>query len=1124
MLTEESRIVLPPVPTDQVHLPVAGWVEPVLIDTYPCDQPDRYPAFLDSRVYQGSSGRVYPLPFYERVSSTKSPSRWSAVHLENEWIRLVILPELGGRIHIGYDKVRGEDFFYRNNVIKPALVGLAGPWISGGVEFNWPQHHRPGTYLPTDTTIERGSDGSVTVWCSDHEPFNRMKGMHGVRLRPDRAVVEVVVRLYNRSEETQTFLWWANVAVRVHDGYQSFFPPDVTHVADHAKRATTTFPRVQGSYYGADYAARVDDEHPDADRLDWYRNIPVPTSYMCIGSSGDFFGGYDHRSDVGFVHWADHHISPGKKQWTWGNAPFGWAWDRQLTDTDGPYVELMAGVYTDNQPDFSFLTPGETKTFSQYWYPIHDIGPAQAATLYAAASLSAAGPGRYRVGVSVTGDRPGSIVTVSDRDGSEVLRRKLDLAPGRPGVIEFDCAMAAEDLIVLAQQGNLELVCRELPRTLEQEAPAPATEPKPPAEITSVEELYLVGLHLWQYRHATRSPEPYWLEALRRDPADSRSNIALAGLRHRRGEYQAAEALLDTAISRLTERNPNPASGEAHYQLGLTRLHQQRWDQAYDSFAKSAWNSAWRAPAHYALARLDCRAGRWASADAHLKQALAAESDHLQAADLRVIVLRRLGSTNAAETQLAATRALDPLDMWAVELGGDDVGADAQTLLDVALDYAAAGLVDEALAVLDRADRRTSTSPVGAGGAGPLISYHRADILRMAGREAEATAAAARAANVDPAWCLPGRLADADVLHRALLADPTDGQAAALLGHWLYANGRPLEAIARWTLATEVEPGDPVVWRNLGVAAVNVLHDPQLASRHYERAIGLEPDDARLRFESDQVAARQGVPVAERVSKLAGLDDLVRRRDDLTVVLAELFVQVGDPEAALALMSERVFQPWEGGEGRVLDVWEAAHADLARRELSTGDPSVAVAHLRSALEPPARLGEARHLLVNSADLHLALGDAMAADGADPSPAWRTAARFVGDFQNMSANAYSELTYFSVLACRRLGDHVQAEKLTAGLDGNIRSVLESPAVVDYFATSLPTMLLFDQDADAERTTTVLFLSAQLSALRGEPERAADLLHQVLSRDPAHRRARTLGQELRPAEHSSAQVQR
>jgi Domain of unknown function (DUF5107) len=311
-----SHIELPPVPESMASDMVACWSEPLRIDTYLPGQPNTLPAFLEQRVYQGSSGRVYPLPFHERISQTKAPHDWKAVHLENQWLRIVILPELGGRIHIGYDKAADYDFFYRNNVIKPALVGLAGPWISGGVEFNWPQHHRPATFLPTDVEIEREDDGSVTVWCSDHDPFDRMKGMHGIRMRPDSSVLEARVRLYNRTADTQTFLWWANVAVAVDDDYQAFFPADVRYVADHAKRAIATFPEVDGLYYGVDYPAQKTPERPDGDRLDWYRNIPVPTSYMVTHTTDHFFGGYDHGREAGFVHWAERHLAPGKKLWT----------------------------------------------------------------------------------------------------------------------------------------------------------------------------------------------------------------------------------------------------------------------------------------------------------------------------------------------------------------------------------------------------------------------------------------------------------------------------------------------------------------------------------------------------------------------------------------------------------------------------------------------------------------------------------------------------------------------------------------------------------------------------------------------------------------------------------------
>ena len=246
-----NYIMLPEAPTEQ-HEPVKAWEQDVTILTYAPAQPDRHPMYLENRVYQGSSGRVYPLPFIDRIAIEPGPRLWKAIHIENEYLRLMILPEIGGRIHIGYDKTTGHDFLYRQNVIKPALVGLAGPWISGGIEFNWPQHHRPATFMPVTTEIERVKDGSVTIWCSDHDPMQRMKGMHGICLRPGRAVIELKVRLYNRTPFTQTFLWWANVAARVHEKYQSFFPPDVRFVADHAKRAATSFPLSDGHYYGGE--------------------------------------------------------------------------------------------------------------------------------------------------------------------------------------------------------------------------------------------------------------------------------------------------------------------------------------------------------------------------------------------------------------------------------------------------------------------------------------------------------------------------------------------------------------------------------------------------------------------------------------------------------------------------------------------------------------------------------------------------------------------------------------------------------------------------------------------------------------------------------------------------------
>jgi len=1080
MLTEESRLDLPPIPADQQNLGVAAWSEALTIDTYEPLDPDRFPQFLDRRVYQGSSGRVFPLPFHERISSTKRPRRWEAVHLENRWIRLVILPELGGRIHVGYDKTAQYDFFYRNNVIKPALVGLAGPWISGGVEFNWPQHHRPATFLPTDVSIEREDDGSVTVWCSDHDPFARMKGMHGIRLRPDSSAIEARVRLFNRSERTETFLWWANVAAAVNDDYQSFFPTDVHHVADHAKRAVSTFPAADGSYYGVDYPARVDADHPDADRLDWYRNIPVPTSYMVTDTEDAFFGGYDHGRRAGFVHWADRAISPGKKQWTWGNAPFGHAWDANLTDGDGPYVELMAGVYTDNQPDFSFLEPGETKSFSQFWYPISQIGPAMQATREAAIRVDVLGGRSLRIGVTASILAEDARIRIHDATGVEHAVLTARLTPATPVVVDWEAApeVDAAALRVTVTSGDRELVrfARRRADAASTEAPAPAVAPPAPDEVATTEELVVIGDYLEQYRHATRSPEPYWQEALRRDPGDIRANVALGSRRYAAAEYDRAIEHFERAVDRLVSWAPNPPDGDAHYRLGLALLRAGRTADGRRALEKATWNAATAAPAQLALAR--CLAvGDPAGALDHVQAILRRDREHLQARDIGVVLLRRLGRTAEAEALLAETLAIDSLDQWARHLAGRPLSDDATVLLDVALEYSSVGALDDAQQVLGLAEQRAGRQALGQVNIRPLVAVHLADIALRSGRETDAHRAVAYASAVDPARALPSRLDDIDALRRVLAFEPAGAAVLwSMLGSWLYDRGRTADAVASWERGLAAQPdraNAAVLHRNLGVAAVNGAHDTAAAASHYAAALRALPDDARLLYERDELAARMGTTSAERLRLLDARPDLVDERDDLTLNRVGLLLDLGRVDEARTILENRHFQPWEGGEGRALAAWDRCLLDTARRALADADPAGAVAAVQRALNAPSSLGEARHPLATTADLHLALGDALARLGRDDDAraAWETAAAAAGDFTDMATAPFTERSAWSIAALDRLGRTGEARRRLDDLAGYIDGLSVAPAEIDYFATSLPTMLLFHADPVAQRDALV-----------------------------------------------------
>ncbi|CAK4844811.1 unnamed protein product [Aphanomyces euteiches] len=388
----------------------------------------------------------------------------------------------------------------------------------------------------------------------------------GFTLHPGKAYLEIHAQLYNRTPEPQTFLWWANPAVAVNDHTQSVFPPDVTAVFDHGKRDVSRFPIATGTYYKMDYSEGVD--------ISRYKNIPVPTSYMAYKSDYNFVGGYDHGVEAGLLHVANHHVSPGKKQWTWGNGEFGQAWDRNLTDEDGPYIELMTGVYTDNQPDFTWLQPYEEKTFTQYFMPYKNIGVVKNATIDAAVNLEL--------------DEATGHVIVQAYATSVFEGAAIELKATFKAALELKDNEQLHDLKLTIYDAKQAVLVSYQPKKAEIEQIPDAAKPLPaPEELKTNEQLYLAGLHLEQYRHATFEPEAYYLEGLKRDDSDIRINIAYGTLLLRRGLFAESEVHFRKAVQSISWRNTNPYDSEAHYQLGVSLKQQGRLEEAFTIFYKA---------------------------------------------------------------------------------------------------------------------------------------------------------------------------------------------------------------------------------------------------------------------------------------------------------------------------------------------------------------------------------------------------------------------------------------------------------------------------------------------------------------------------------------------------------
>jgi tetratricopeptide (TPR) repeat protein len=1093
-----------------MNIKVKAWTEQVTIPTYGIGKPEKNPMFLEKRVYQGSSGVVYPHPVIEKIQDEKHDKTYTAVFLENDYLKIMILPEIGGRVQMAWDKSKKRHFVYYNQVIKPALVGLTGPWISGGIEFNWPQHHRPSTFEPTDYCIENQSDGSVTVWCNEVERMFRTRGMAGFTLYPDKAFLEIKVKLYNRTLFPQTFLWWANPAVKVNDHYQSVFPPDVYAVFDHGKRDVSEFPIARGTYYKVDYSPGTD--------ISRYKNIPVPTSYMAITSEYDFVGGYENDVQGGLLHVANHHVSPGKKQWTWGNGDFGIAWDRNLTDEDGPYIELMCGVYTDNQPDFTWLMPGEEKSFSQYFIPYRDLGVVKCATREAMVNLEFTRD-QVEIRAFATSVYTGSRIILKKKN-TILLDTVFDFSPSVSFhlIIPLSGQISAEDyhLQVMDASGKI-LVSYQPEQKREIAIPESAKAAKKPVEVENNEQLYLTGLHIEQYRHATYDPRPYYEEALSRDPGDYRCNNALGLWYLRSGQFTKAEGYFETAIRTLTQRNPNPYDGEPLYNLGLALCFQQRFDEAYKYFYKSVWNAAWIDSGYFQLARIDTMKSNWNEALDHIERSLIRNWNNHRARVLKVCILRHQGRIEEALDLCGESLLIDPFNFslyFERFLLTDDrahldelqvlIRGNIHNYIEFSLDYAWAGLYKEAIDLIGLGIKGQGENTVY-----PMAFYFKAWFENLEGKEKTSRESLAAARNQSPDYCFPNQTEAVPVLEWAISVEPNDDKACYYLGNYWYARRNYEKAIECWENAVLVNDRFPTTHRNLALAYFNKRHDHIAAVKMLEKAFILDQKDARVLMELDQLHKRLNYLPEERLGNLLENLELVNERDDLYLELAALYNLTDFPEKAYEMIMNRKFHPWEGGEGKVIGQYVHSLVEMAKKAITGKEFDYALELLQKAQVYPENLGEGKLFGARENEIHYWMGIVyqgqnqeekaiLSLSEASRGPSELAAAMFYNDQQ-------PDITFYQGLAFRKLGKENEAilcfEKLLEFGSHHKDDQIE----IDYFAVSLPDLLIWEDDLDKRNNLLCRYLMGLgLMGLNRRNE-AIELFRNVLEEDRYHIKA-------------------
>lgn len=885
------------------------------------------------------SEKVYPYAMQTEIMCGKAVKPYRAVILENDFLQVILLPDLGGKIYAAHDKTNNNaDFIYRNNVIKPGLVALRGAWTSGGIEWNFPTRgHTVNTFSPVNYTTRRNPDGSVTCVVGATEWVRRMEWSVAVTLPAGRSCFHNRMLLFNPTLTHQRAYFWANAAVHAWPDTQVVFPPAEFTFAG-MRRTPEPWPMNQGR---------------DAS---WYANTPFPHDFFC-GTPGDFQAAYHHTHDFGTVHCAAWHDSYGRKFWTWGTAPNGQIWEGILTDSDGPYIEVQSGRQQ-TQGDTWLAEPHLQESFEECWYPVKQLGALVKAGPDAALGISRR-DGRLRVAVNTTAAFPEASVEVVAAGKSRSFA-KIDFQAAGVWAEELDALPAdasIQRVVIRDQHGHVLLdYDAKPPRPL-----APELEPEftAPAEQASAEELY--GQGYYALKHWNQRDAVGWFEkSLARDPGFTPALRMLAMLAYQNGRYEAA----GDYCQRVLQRNDDDETARYYRALAAIAMGQQapsagEPDRPAMDLYTVGRRAGYRHIAPYVLAGRAAMRSDAAQAESLLREAIRQNPGDLKARTMLAVALRHRSCEVDALQLVQNVLSEHPLNRLALVeqalLGGPDRLAilrnDPQAYLETACDYLEMGYRDDAAAVLRQYQGRPSAQPH------PMVEFYLGYLADLAHQPDKAKEHYGRGAAMPIRYVFPLRNEELAVLETGLRHLPDDWRLHAILGTLLAAKQRGAEAREHLTKAVQAKPDDPTVYRNLAEVEWHEFNDLPRAREAYEKALALDPLDTSYYVALDRIDASLG-QTERRLARLAAAPESVRKHHQVLLREATCLVDAGRLDEALAILRANTFHVWEGkAEGQELFI-RALHA-RADRHMQERQYPQAIEDLSQAMEYPENLGAGR---------------------------------------------------------------------------------------------------------------------------------------------------------------------
>lgn len=907
---------------------VKTYYSEVTIPTYPWrGKDDINPAFRQtSGPMYSPVTTTYPYPTQDNLSKTKVDVTYKTMILENEYLKVEVIPDLGGHVHAVYDKLTGKSIVYDNKVLKPALIGLRGAWSAGGIEFNTgPQGHTVTCLSPVEAKFVEFEDGSKGIAIGNVEQVYHTQWVVTIRLRRGRDFMEEHIRIYNPTEEKHLYYFWNCVAVENTDSLQLIYP--MTLGSDHWGKTFYNWPIDKG----------VDKS--------WLKNYELPSSVFAYRCDQDFYGSYNHALDCGLIAYANHYELEGKKSWTWGHGRWGALFQACLRDDSSCYNEIQTGPMP-TQADYGILNPHQTVEWDEWWYPVRGTkGVAYSNNDVTINVLKdkEKESSKKQSSVTVLINGTGKWDAICKIEG--IGEQPVKISPEKSTAAVFSGKNFKDTLHITITSGKTVLADFTNPLAI-----PVRTAPENPRELPSentASGCWLHGVQSWKEggNHVAKE----WFEkAIQKDENYSAAYTSLAQVEINACQYDSAKKHLEKSIKL------NPDDGWAMYYLAKTDV-ELGFDADALEMAYHAARCSESSSAGYSLAgTILMKQGKFFEAAVAFDEALNYNALDLVSRNLLAYSLWKMGKSEDALGELKKVEMRDPLDLscGAIKhlIGKEDkefynrVAGNADEVLEMADFFLTAGSKQEGISVLKHYYLDVEKKEPA-----PMVYYYYG-ILNNDNK------ILGEAAAMNPDYVFPNSLIAADILKSAISKQATDWKARYYLGNFLFEHNDKDEAVKLWNEALSINDSYSVIHRNLGLVEWKVDKNYWQAILDYEKAMHCNPDDISLYRDLGTIYI-ENTQQYDKAKTL--LEKLVTEkkcsRADIISLLARAYNYLGDYDKSIALLAAGSYMNWEG-RGSLYSIYTDSHLGKGEQLFEQGKFEAANKEFRASIDYPATLG------------------------------------------------------------------------------------------------------------------------------------------------------------------------